>query len=106
MGLKAHLAMNFFVPFSSHLNRPYLDFVVPTYGIHSSFLGFPRASRISSTFELGGDQCWAKSLAPTGNFPASYEPNRNLKILTGHFPTCDNVNRNMLNFFFSPYLIK
>ena len=83
MGLKAHLAMNFFVPFSSHLNRPYLDFVVPTYGIHSSFLGFPRASRMSSTFELGGDQCWAKSLAPTGNFPASYEPNRNLKILTG-----------------------
>ena len=58
---------------------------------------------------MGGDNCcvfrsqdqsWAKSQAPTGNFPASYEPNQNLKILTGHFPTSNNVNRNMLNFFY------
>ena len=45
------------------------------------------------------DQCWAKSLAPTGNFPDSYEPNRNFKISTGHVPTNDNVNQNMLNLF-------
>ena len=41
-------------------------------------------------------QCWAKFLTPTGNFPAAYDPNRKLKFLTGHFPTSDNVNRNML----------
>ena len=39
------------------------------------------------------DQCWAESLAPTGNFPASYEPNRNVKISAGHVPISDNVNR-------------
>ena len=44
-------------------------------------------------------QCWAKFVAPTGNFPASHEPNRNFKILAGHVPTNDNVNRNMLKFF-------
>ena len=41
-------------------------------------------------------QCWAKFVASTGNFPASHEPNRNFKILAGHVPTNDNVNRNML----------
>ena len=45
-------------------------------------------------------QCWAKFVAPIGNFPASHEPNRNLKILAGHVPTNENDNRNMLNFFF------
>ena len=45
------------------------------------------------------DQCWAKFVAPTGNFPASHERNRNFKILAGHVPTNDNVNRNMLIFF-------
>ena len=46
------------------------------------------------------EQCWPKSLAPTRNFPASYDPNWNIKNLTGHFPTSNNVNRNMLNFLF------
>ena len=36
---------------------------------------------------LRRDQCWAKFVAPTGNFPASHEPNRNFKILAGHVPT-------------------
>ena len=45
------------------------------------------------------DQCWAKSLAPTRNFPSSYDLTRNLNFLTNHFPTSDNVNRNMLKLF-------
>ena len=48
----------------------------------------------------GYRQCWAKFITPTGNFPASYNPNRKLKILTGHYPTSDNVNWNMLKKIF------
>ena len=41
-------------------------------------------------------KCWAKFITPTGNFPAAYDPNCKFKILTGHFPTSDNINWNML----------
>ena len=53
----------------------------------------------------GHNQCWAKFVAPTGNFPAAYDPNQKLKILTGHFPMSDNVNRNMLKKIFTTYQI-
>ena len=43
-------------------------------------------------YTRGHNQSWAKSVAPTGNFPTSYDPNWNLKILTDHFPTRDEVN--------------
>ena len=46
---------------------------------------------------------YRKFLTPTGNFPATYDPNWKLKILTGHFPTSDNVNGNMSKFFFTTY---
>ena len=55
---------------------------------------------LSLIFTTSLVQCWAKFVAPTGNFPASHEPNRNFKISVGHVPTSDNVNRNVLNFFY------
>ena len=47
----------------------------------------------------------SKVSSPTGNFPVAYDPNRKLKILTGHFPTSDNVNRNMSKKKFTAYQI-
>ena len=42
---------------------------------------------------------WAKSPPHTGNFLASHECNWNFKISTSHIPTSDNINQNMLKFF-------
>ena len=75
-----------------------INFLVPNIGLFQIFLFFllfkSTKYLVKSWYTLASfDQCWAKSLGPTGNFPASYEPNRNVKISTGHVPISDNVNR-------------
>ena len=45
------------------------------------------------------EQCWAKSLDPTENIPATHDPNRNLKFLTSHFPT-SNCQPEHVDFYF------
>ena len=43
---------------------------------------------------------YCKFITCTKTFFVAYDPNRKLKYLTGHFPTSDNINWNMLRIFF------
>ena len=58
--------------------------------------GPPSVQSNQEVITLTHSQCWAKSLAHTGNFPIVHKPNWNFKISAVHVPTSDNVNQNML----------